>query len=501
MDADTLQNYAVPAQSLQFASYGDGATERTPQEVAAAAAGYAPAESTDPDLSAYDNMSNHPSQVEQQPQQPTGSPTQTRRQGNVGRNLPAPQAARGSPQQTRQTRASLGASNNTPARTANDSIAVLASAMQAQVTPMSQQMDTFQVQQPDVSNPHMQGELVFKNTTSNYPPPPTDSPSLSTRSQSKAYTTPHGAVSNANAWTPQPSSAIQPNTPNSNDNDPDADPAVAANPFSDHFPLIPNPPDLEAWRQKLFNVTDTLVLSEEEYLTYFPHVDNVYSHRSTQKYKRKPFVSHYWDCRLKGRPSGTPKSNDPNKKKRKRQARERDLCDVKIKVTEYFSAEQARQMGLSAPGSDPNIFNGTDTAGLGASDMSMGEGSELTIVLEDGVHGNGSSSNPGDPNFGLLQLPQRLPKGHPGANGKRWFTIQRVRGNPGGGAVKDRRDSGANGLEPEEEEDSTIVDPNLDLDHKHSLEESDRIKKNSVQRWLMKEEKEKKRMSVSRALN
>src|ERR1700716_2847606 len=70
--------------------------------------------------------------------------------------------------------------------------------------------------------------------------------------------------------------------------------------------------------------------------TYFPHVDNVYSHRSTQKYKRKPFVSHYWDCRLKGRPPGTPKSDDPTKKKRKRTARERDLCDVKIKITEYF---------------------------------------------------------------------------------------------------------------------------------------------------------------------
>lgn len=69
--------------------------------------------------------------------------------------------------------------------------------------------------------------------------------------------------------------------------------------------------------------------------TYFPYVDNVYSHRSTQRYKRKPFICHYWDCRLKGRPPGTPKSRDPNKKKRRRVARERDLCDVKIKITEY----------------------------------------------------------------------------------------------------------------------------------------------------------------------
>ncbi len=51
-------------------------------------------------------------------------------------------------------------------------------------------------------------------------------------------------------------------------------------------------------------------------------------------------MSHYWDCRLKGRPSGTPKSDDANKRKRKRYARERDLCDVKIKITEYFVASQ-----------------------------------------------------------------------------------------------------------------------------------------------------------------
>jgi hypothetical protein len=39
---------------------------------------------------------------------------------------------------------------------------------------------------------------------------------------------------------------------------------------------------------------------------------------------------------MKGRPPGTPKSDDPNKKKRKRTSRQRDLCDVKIKITEYF---------------------------------------------------------------------------------------------------------------------------------------------------------------------
>lgn len=76
-------------------------------------------------------------------------------------------------------------------------------------------------------------------------------------------------------------------------------------------------------------------LTRSRFETYFPHIDNVYSHRSTQRYKRKSFVSYYWDCRLKGRPPGTPKTTDPNKKKRKRQGRGLDLCDVKIKIVEY----------------------------------------------------------------------------------------------------------------------------------------------------------------------
>ncbi|KAF5617157.1 glutathione S-transferase omega-1 [Fusarium sp. NRRL 52700] len=166
--------------------------------------------------------------------------------------------------------------------------------------------------------------------------------------------------------------------------------------------IIVDPPDLEMWRNKLFNVDETIVLTHEEFETYFPHVDNVYSHRSTQRYKRKPFISHYWDCRMKGRPPGTPKSDDPNKKKRKRNARQRDLCDVKIKITEYF------------PGARPDLDNAN---GLDA---------------------------------GLV--------------GQRLWTIQRVNGNGGNGKG------------------DGVAGP-----HKHTLERSDEIKRNSVQRKHAKE--------------
>ncbi|KAK4178861.1 putative glutathione S-transferase [Triangularia setosa] len=108
---------------------------------------------------------------------------------------------------------------------------------------------------------------------------------------------------------------------------------------------------IKTWRQKLFDLEDTVLLSNEEYNTYFPWIDNIYSHRSTQRYKSKPFTAHYYDCRLKGRPSGTKKSDDPSKKKRKRNARGLDLCDVKIKITKYEpgSAAEMQNAAMNNP--------------------------------------------------------------------------------------------------------------------------------------------------------
>ena len=181
--------------------------------------------------------------------------------------------------------------------------------------------------------------------------------------------------------------------------------------------------------------------------TYFPHVDNIYSHRSTQRYKRRPFVSHYWDCRLKGRPPGTAKSNDPNKKKRKRQARERDLCDVKIKITEYFPGARAL-LGTDVP-VDASANDNTY-----APDRSM------------------PNRQDGQP-LGVLRSDHSSELGQDGA---RYYTIQRVNGN------------GANG-----KGDGTAGA------HKHTLEDSDKVKKSSIHRHFIKEEKERRKSLVSKS--
>ncbi|KAL4808302.1 hypothetical protein BDV18DRAFT_158407 [Aspergillus unguis] len=249
---------------------------------------------------------------------------------------------------------------------------------------------------------------------------------------------------------------------------------------------IIDPPDLESWRERLFHVDEMVVMSEQEFRTYFPHVDNIYSHRSTQHYKRKPLVSHYWDCRLKGRPPGTPKSDDPNKKKRKRTARQRDLCDVKIKITEYFpgyAAGSDSSAGTAEPHQQQQQFSLTYSPGAGVGVNSVGtpipsadslSNVNALIQFPASAAGGPRENQP----FGVLTPNPPLPEGHPGADGQRFFTIQRVNGN------------GANGK-----------NDGVSGGHRHSLEESDRVKKNSVQRFLLKEAREKKKSSSTRTMS
>ncbi|OAL50459.1 hypothetical protein IQ07DRAFT_426807 [Pyrenochaeta sp. DS3sAY3a] len=234
--------------------------------------------------------------------------------------------------------------------------------------------------------------------------------------------------------------------------------------------LVTDPPDLETWREKLFNVDDIITLTEDEFQIYFPHIDNVYSHRSTQKHKRKRFVSHYWDCRLKGRPPGTKKSTDPEKKKRKRVARERDLCDVKIKITEFWGErEYEEQMGHRPPGAQDDA-----TSPVAANLAAPGGGQGQPFFGPGAMMGSQpvnawdmSASNLGQGNMNMF-APGPPPM--PDQPVKKFYTFQRVNGNGGNGKC------------------DGVAGP-----HKHSLEESDRVKKNSVLRWMAKCEKDDKK--------
>lgn len=156
---------------------------------------------------------------------------------------------------------------------------------------------------------------------------------------------------------------------------------------------------------------------------------------------------------MKGRPPGTPKSDNPEKRKRKRTARERDLCHVKIKVIEYFPRSEVSELD------DPVEAGSSSVPGM------------YTFAL---------GSDPSVRNvqtFGMLPSNPGLAPSHPGANGGRYYTIQRVNGN------------GANGK-----------DDGVSGGHQHTLEESDRVKKSSVQRSVMKDKKERRTKVVRSSL-
>lgn len=317
--------------------------------------------------------------------------------------------------------------------------------------------------------------LVFKNSSSNYPQgAPVSSNDTVTENSAIYLPLDQTPNSNVNYFSSDASGAPVPLDPELEQVPLDPGSAgPSANPFSDTFPLVTDPPNLEQWRARLFNIEQPIHLTEAQFLTYFPHIDNVYSHRSTQKYKRKPFVSHYWDCRLKGRPSGTKKSDDPNKKKRKREKRERDLCDVKIKVTEWFGEDQCRELGI-----EPE-YPKVDGAGADG----------LQIVMESANTSNELNAEAGGNAFGMLEPSRKFPRGHPGADGKRWYTVLRVNGSAHSNA--------ATGIMEDEEAGDG---DDKDLDHKHGLDESDRIKKNSVQRFLLNQEKERRATKKVRPL-
>lgn len=63
----------------------------------------------------------------------------------------------------------------------------------------------------------------------------------------------------------------------------DADTEPQAGKSDVHFggmKMVPNPPDLQAWREKLFNVDETIILTEEQYVSLLSAVNGDVAHLS-----------------------------------------------------------------------------------------------------------------------------------------------------------------------------------------------------------------------------
>jgi hypothetical protein len=125
---------------------------------------------------------------------------------------------------------------------------------------------------------------------------------------------------------------------------------------------------------------------------------------------------------------------------------------VKIKITEYYDgAEFTEQTGQQPPVDNTMASNSSGFYG------------QPSVSPQQQVNG-----------WGIPNMAPRMGMPQQGAAPKKFYTIQRVNGNGGNGKG------------------DGVAGP-----HKHTLEESDRVKKNSVLRWMMKNDKDKKKAQVS----
>ena len=114
----------------------------------------------------------------------------------------------------------------------------------------------------------------------------------------------------------------------------------AANELKGHtLDDLRNPPkDLDAMRQRLFEMKDKIELRVDEFERYWPYIDNVWvrQHKAgTDKSGR--VVTDYYACRLQ-RPTYAPKTDSPRREgqpKRKKQIREGGTCQMRLKTIRY----------------------------------------------------------------------------------------------------------------------------------------------------------------------
>ena len=124
---------------------------------------------------------------------------------------------------------------------------------------------------------------------------------------------------------------------------------------------------------------------------------------------------------------------------------------MKIKITEFFPGART----LLGPDFEAIAANTSETLSTFLPGQSYG------LATQQPQH------------FGMLALSEGPRLDQPGNKEERYYTIQRVNGNGGNGKG------------------DGVAGP-----HKHTLEESDRVKKNSIQRHFLKEEKQKKKSQV-----
>ena len=99
--------------------------------------------------------------------------------------------------------------------------------------------------------------------------------------------------------------------------------------------LLANPEHLAAWRKILFYLDEPITLTTEEFNTYWPYVDNIWSYKSKNRPRKDGSYSIYYFCRFY-RKTWDPKEPSGERLVQKT-IREGAQCDCRMNITVYVN--------------------------------------------------------------------------------------------------------------------------------------------------------------------
>lgn len=110
-------------------------------------------------------------------------------------------------------------------------------------------------------------------------------------------------------------------------------------PLKEIKPLLCNiynaPDNIAAIRKELFEVEQTITLSAEQYNSYWPYVDNIWSSKGTPRNTKEGTIVEYFRCRCHPVKEHVPE----NEGRRKRQKSSHDAlgCEMRIRVVKSLN--------------------------------------------------------------------------------------------------------------------------------------------------------------------
>jgi len=93
--------------------------------------------------------------------------------------------------------------------------------------------------------------------------------------------------------------------------------------------LLSLPPELTAWRTRLFTLSAPIYITRDQLNQYWPYVDNYWVRNKRSKPLKDGSYTEYWWCRLHSKEDHLPTTKQ---RQRMRSARTAVACEMKLKI-------------------------------------------------------------------------------------------------------------------------------------------------------------------------